>query len=263
MPDIGILDSGVGGLSVYREVRQLLADHSVLYLADQAHAPYGPQPLPRIEAHVASATQFLVEEGAQLVVMACHAASAAGLYAMRRLHPDVQFVGIEPAVKPAAERTASGVIGVLTTQATADGPLYRRVVERFASHCDVQTYVAPDLVQAVEDNLPEPEMRELLMPYVKPMRTAAADHIVLACTHFPFFADVLRDLVGPDVKIIDPGRAVAAQVRRVWPDGLRPVGGPDRFVTTGNAQLFKDALQRLIGVQHQVEHIDLPAKELH
>ena len=121
---------GVGGLSVLREIHRLLPEIPTLYYADQAHIPYGPRSADEIREYVKAITEFLIGQGAGVIVIACHAASAASLQPLRQQYPDVPFVGMEPAVKPAAEATRSGVVGVLTTQATADGALYRRVLAR-------------------------------------------------------------------------------------------------------------------------------------
>ncbi len=147
---IGVLDSGVGGLSVLREIHRLLPEIPTLYYADQAHIPYGPRSADEIRGFVTAITRLLIDQGAGVIVIACHAASAASLHPLRQQYPHVPFVGMEPAVKPAAEATQSGVIGVLTTQATADGALYRRVLAQYAADVQVLTQVAPELVTMVE-----------------------------------------------------------------------------------------------------------------
>ena len=129
---IGIFDSGVGGLSVLRAVRRQMPAQPVIFLADQAHVPYGPRPMEEVRNFSEAITRFLLEQGAGIIVVACNTASAAALYHLRGLFPHVPFVGMEPAVKPAAETTRSGVVGVLATPATFQGALYASVVERFA-----------------------------------------------------------------------------------------------------------------------------------
>ncbi|MCC6802512.1 MAG: aspartate/glutamate racemase family protein, partial [Anaerolineae bacterium] len=143
---MGVLDSGVGGLSVLREIHRLLPGVPTFYFADQAHIPYGPRSADEIRGYVESIADFLIGQGAAVIVMACHSASAASLTDLRARNPHIPIVGMEPAVKPAAEATRSGVIGVLTTQATANGALYKRVVARFAANVRVITQVAPELV---------------------------------------------------------------------------------------------------------------------
>ena len=255
---IGVFDSGVGGLSVLREIQRLLPSVPTLYFADQGHLPYGPRPAEEIRSFVEGIADFLIEQGADVIVLACHAASAAGLHELRAQYPNAPFVGIEPAVKPAAEATQTGVIGVLTTQATADGELYRRVCERFAAHVNVITRVSPDLVALVEaDNVHMPAGRQTIREHVQPLLDAGADQLVLACTHFPFLADALRAIT--DVPLVDPAPAVARQVSRVIPNasditvgaGLRPAptsGEQNRYFTSGDPAQFQLMLQRLIGV---------------
>lgn len=250
---IGILDSGIGGLSVLREIHRLLPGVPTLYLADQTHLPYGPRPLEEIHRYVDAMTRFLREQGAAIVVLACHAASAAGLYRLRQSYPEFPFVGIEPAIKPAVEQTASGVVGVLTTRATADGPLYRRVLERFAGQTRIMTQVAPELVTLAEaGEFDTPEAARVVSASVQPLIDAGADQIVLACTHFPFLVDAIRRVAGPGVRLVDPGPAVARQVGRVLGEGIARADEPNRYFTTGVPESFRAALQRLIGVEAEV-----------
>jgi glutamate racemase len=131
-PKIGVFDSGLGGLSVLREIHRLLPNHPTLYFADQGHMPYGPRDPAEIHTFSRGITQFLLDRDAAVIVIACHSASANSLEKLRVEFPQVPFVGVEPAIKPAASASKSGVVGVLTTKATAEGPLYHRVLERFA-----------------------------------------------------------------------------------------------------------------------------------
>ncbi len=253
---IGVLDSGVGGLSVLREIHRLLPGVPTLYFADQAHIPYGPRSADEIRSFVESIADFLIGQGAAVIVMACHSASAASLIDLRARNPHVPFVGMEPAVKPAAEATRSGVIGVLTTQATADGALYQSVVARFAADVRVITRVSPELVTMVEQGTQDtPEGEATLRHVVEPLIADGADQIVLACTHFPFLADSLRRIT--DVPLVDPGAAVARQVTRVLPAGVEAARGASRYFTSGDAQAFRAMLKRLISVEAEVEQVTL------
>jgi glutamate racemase len=255
-PDyIGVFDSGVGGLSVLREIHRLVPNIPTLYFADQVHLPYGARPADEIRRFVEAAADFLIQRGAVVIVIACNTASATSLRDLRARYPRIPFVGMEPAVKPAAESTKTGVIGVLSTQITADGDLYRSVQERFAGNVKVITQVAPQLVTMVEDgSIGTPESREIIRVYVQPMMDAGADRIVLACTHFPFLADELRAVAG--VPLIDPSEAVARQTARVLPEnlqivgeGLRPSPTPNIYYTSGDPEFFRVMLKRLIGVE--------------
>ncbi len=245
---IGVFDSGLGGLSVLREIHRLLPTCSTIYVADQAHLPYGPRLAAEIDSYVDAITRYLLDHGAQVIVLACHSASAASLYNLRERYPDVPFVGIEPAVKPAAEATRSGIIGVLTTQATADGPLYRRVLEQFAADVRVLTRVSPDLVALVESGEQDTDRgRAIVRRAVTPLLDAGADQIVLACTHFPFLADSIGELSGPRVRLIDPGPAVAQQTARLWQAECAAPPAHD-YLTSGDPSTFAAMLRRLTGV---------------
>lgn len=275
---VGVLDSGVGGLSVLREIQRLLPHNPTLYYADQAHLPYGPRSAGEIYGFVEAITRFLIEQGAAEIVIACHAASAASLQPLRQQFPHVPIVGMEPAVKPAAEATRSGVIGVLTTQATADGALYRRVRARYAANVRVLTQVAPELVTMVEAGTQdEPDSRAILRGYVEPLLDAGADQIVLACTHFPFLKAQLEQITS--VPLVDPSAAVARQAARVLPPTARAAAQsaakaqsaaeaqtaprPNRYFTSGAAEPFRAMLARLLGVDANVTALPQPDARRH
>jgi len=250
---VGVLDSGVGGLSILRALRGELPNEAFLYVADQAHLPYGPRPLDEIRAFVRGITRFLLERNAKIVVVACNAASAAGLHDLRATFAGVPFVGMEPAVKPAAAATRSGVIAVLTTAATAAGPLYASVLHRFANGTRVETLVCPELVTAVETGQTDlAALRPLFDRALAPALAAGADQIVLGCTHFPFAAEAICAYAGPGVTVIDPSAAVARQARRLLEShdlladpGLPPQ--PTRYFTTGNPRRFEVVAGALLG----------------
>ena len=243
---IGVLNSGVGGLSVLREIHRLLPEIPTLYYADQAHIPYGPRSAGEIRGFVTAITESLIEQGAGVIVIACHAASAASLQPLRQQYPNVPFVGMEPAVKPAVEATRSGVVGVLTTQATADGALYRRVLARYAADVKVLTQVAPELVTMVEQGAQDdPQSEAVLKRLVDPLVAAGADQLVLACTHFPFLTEALHRVT--DLPLVDPSAAVARQVARVLPPSVRAARGEHRYFTSGDAERFGVMVERLVG----------------
>ena len=246
---IGVLDSGVGGLCVVRAIHHLLPNHPTVFCADQAHLPYGPRDAAEIRGFVRVITRFLLEHDAVVIVVACNAASAASLTYLRDEFPTIPFVGMEPAVKPAVQTTRSGVIGVLTTQATSDGPLYARVLSRFAGNVRVMTQVAPELVHIVEANSQHtPESRAIIHAYLKPLLEAGVDQIALACTHFPFLAETIQGIVGPDVGLIDPSGAIARQVSRVWPPHIVPGQQDNTYYTSGSPENLRQMLNILIGV---------------
>lgn len=249
-PVIGVFDSGVGGLSILRHVRTELPDHDVVYLADQAHAPYGERSLEWVRERSHSITRYLLDLGAAVVVVACNTASAAALRSLRFEFPAVPFVGMEPAVKPAAESTERGMVGVLATRATFQGELYASVVDRHAGDVGVVERVGAGLVELVESGLLEGVHTEALVAtHVKPMLAAGVDTVVLGCTHYPFLLPVLRKLLGPEVMLIDPGPAVARQAARLTRSiAVRPGRGSVRFLTSGDPDRFAGQVEALLGI---------------
>jgi glutamate racemase len=264
MTTIGLLDSGVGGLSVLREIHAQLPDVTTLYYADQAHLPYGPRDPAEVRGFIEDITSFLLARGAQAIVIPCHTACAAGLHPLRAHHPHVPIVGIEPAVKPAATATRTGVIGVLTTQATAQSAIYQSVIERFAQSVRVITLPAPELVLLAERGAPDtPDNRVLVQAHIEPLLDAGADQIVLACTHFPFLIPLLQAAAGERAALVDPSAAVARQVGRVLAGihgttEVQDVGAqsiappqtpenPHRYYTSGDPATFGAVASRLLG----------------
>jgi len=270
-PDIasplGIFDSGVGGLSVLRAIRQELPHENVLYFADQGHVPYGPRPLEEVRAFSEEITRFLLSLGAKLIVVACNTASAAALHHLRQTFPDIPFVGMEPAVKPAAEHTQTGVVGVLATPATFQGALYASVVERFANGVTLLQDTCPGLVAQIEaGNLDTPATRAILENALLPMLTQGIDTVVLGCTHYPFVIPLIQQIVGPDVRVIDPAPAVARQVGRLLHDESLPFEGTGsslRFFTSGEVGPFEFLLPMLLGESSPVQTVAWRGGEVH
>jgi len=225
---IGIFDSGIGGLSVLRHIHAMLPAHPIFYLADQAHVPYGPRPLEEVRAFSFEVTRFLLGKGARVIVVACNTASAAALHFLREQFPAVPFVGMEPAVKPAASQTHSGVVGVLATPATFQGELFASVVERFGQGVTILKSTCPGLVEEIEKGRAgSRRAHRILKQAIEPMLEQQVDTIVLGCTHYPFALDAIRDIAGKDVEVIDPSPAVARQAVRVLEQQglLREEGG--------------------------------------
>jgi glutamate racemase len=247
-----VLDSGVGGLSVLREIRHQLPNEDLLYLADQAHIPYGPRSLVEIRRLTVAITRFLLDQNAKSVVIACNTASAAALHHLRGTFPSVPFVGMEPAVKPAAEITQSHVIGVLATPVTFSGEMFASLVTRYAQGATVLTQVCPGLVEQVEaGDLHGPTTVSLLRRYLEPLLKAGMDSLVLGCTHYPFLTAVIQTLVGPGVDVVDPSPAVARQLGRVlaeraWLNESTEPGSLTSF-TTADPAAFEQLASRLIG----------------
>jgi len=249
---IGVFDSGVGGLSVLKAIRRELPHEAVLYLGDQAHIPYGPRSKAKIKYFGTEITRFLLEQRAKLIVVACNTASAAALHDLRDLFPEIPFVGMEPAVKPAAKTTHSGKVGVLATPTTFSGDLYASLVHRFAKDVNLYTSTCPGLVEQIEAaNLDSPETLAILEAALHPMLEEGIDTVVLGCTHYPFVIPQIREITGPDVHTIDPAPAVARQTHRLLEehDLLNPSDTPGsvHFFTSGDHETFAAVLPLLLG----------------
>lgn len=257
---IGIFDSGVGGLSVLRAVRAEMPEESVIYFGDQGHIPYGPRPMEQIRDFSEAITRFLLAHDAKIIVVACNTASAAALKYLRETFPDVSFVGMEPAVKPAAENTQTGKVGVLATPATFQGALYASVVERFANGVELFQNTCSGLVQEIEQgNLQGQETRRILEDALLPMLEKNIDTVVLGCTHYPFVIPLIQQIVGDTVRVIDPAPAVAKQVRRVLEakemKRKADARGDVKFYTSGDPDELKALLELLLGERGDVGQV--------
>ncbi|HNH25474.1 MAG TPA: glutamate racemase [Anaerolineales bacterium] len=257
---IGVFDSGVGGLSVLREIRNLMPNEDILYFGDQGHVPYGPRPMEQIQDFSEGITRFLLKERSKIIVVACNTASAAALKYLRQAFPNVQFVGMEPAVKPAAEKTQTGKVGVLATPATFQGALYASVVERFANGVELFQNTCNGLVQQIEKgNLDGEETRKILEGALHPMLEKRIDTVVLGCTHYPFVIPLIEKIVGENVRVIDPAPAVAKQVKRLLEAGealnQKEQLGSTRFMTSGDVEVVKSSLKILLQLEREVEAV--------
>ena len=244
---IGVFDSGVGGLSVLRTIRQQYPKEDLLYLADQAHVPYGMRSLAEVRQFSEDITRYFLQHGVKLVVVACNTASAAALHYLRNTFPDIPFVGMEPAVKPAAETTKSGVVGVLATPATFQGELYASVVERFANGVRILQDTCPGLVEQIErGNLDGNETLDILRQALGGMLEENIDTIVLGCTHYPFVIPQIQAIAGLQVRVIDPAPAIARQVGRLLDQHNLHAStnqpGRSTYLTTGKPGHFKQFL---------------------
>ncbi len=206
---IGIFDSGAGGLSVYREIVKLLPHQSYVYFSDNAHCPYGEKSQEYIIDRARAITDHLIAEGCSVVVVACNTATAAAIATLRSEY-DIPFIGMEPAVKPAALGTKSGVIGVLATAGTLRASKYLDTKERFTDGIKVVEHVGQGFVELVEaGELEGKHTEEVVRASVEPLLSEGADVIVLGCTHYPFLRPVIQEICGPAVNVIDPAPAAA------------------------------------------------------
>jgi glutamate racemase len=211
---IGVFDSGVGGLSVLRQIRGLLPSEDLIYVADSAHAPYGDKKDGFIATRSAAITEYLLAAGAKAIVVACNTATGAAIAALRARF-EIPIVGMEPAIKPAAGTTRSGVVGVLATNGTLAGDKFANLLVRFGTDVKVLVQPCPGLVEQIErGDLDSAETRALLARYLAPLLQRGADTLVLGCTHYPFLRPLIEELAGPAVSVIDPSPAVARELRR-------------------------------------------------
>jgi len=253
---IGVFDSGVGGLSILRQIHSQLPNERLVYVADQAHVPYGSRSLFEVQEYSEAISHFLLAQEAKLIVVACNTASAAALSFLRQRFPQVPFVGMEPAVKPAAKCTQTGKVGVLATEGTFASERYADLMARFAQ--DVVVFEDPclGLVDLIEHGKFD-ETELLLRKIVSPMLVADVDTVVLGCTHYPFVIPVLEKIVGSAVSIIDPAPAVARQVKRILTQkDLLAESSNDAIldlVTTGKAEIFQQQIPQLLGYEHEVK----------
>jgi glutamate racemase len=250
---IGIFDSGLGGLSVLREIQSVLPHHPYLYIADSAHVPYGDKSPEFIIERCLHLASGLWDRGCQAVVIACNTATAAAASTLRQHWPDRIIIGMEPAVKPAVAASKSGRIGILATVGTLRSATFAALLDRFAQHVQVTVQPAPGLVELVEKgDLHSPAARDLVTSFVTPLLAAQVDTIVLGCTHYPFLKDLIQAAAGPDITLIDTGSAVAQQLKRRLhessdhPSSINPSPAiAHQFFSTGSLEQARHALPAL------------------
>jgi glutamate racemase len=248
---IGVFDSGVGGLSVLGEIRALLPQESLLYVADSGHVPYGEKSPEFICARSQTIAAMLLSQGAKALVLACNTATAAAIGELRERYPQLPIIGMEPAVKPAAAATQSGVVGVLATTGTLKSAKFAALLDRFANDVRVITQPCPGLVEQIEaGELHSEKTRALLCGLVQPLLAEGCDTLILGCTHYPFIKPLLRELLPANVSLIDTGAAVARQLQRVLAERQLLATGsarPAQFYSSGNCAQLQQVLPLLWG----------------
>ncbi len=258
---IGVFDSGVGGLSVLGEIQHLLPQESLLYVADCGNVPYGEKTPEFIRQRCSVMAGFFRQQGAKALVLACNTATVAGVADLRRDYPDWPIVGMEPAVKPAAAATRSGVVGVLATTGTLQSAKFAALLDRFATDVRVITQPCPGLVELIENgDLHSPVLRQLLERYVQPLLAAGCDTIILGCTHYPFLRPMLRHMLADDISLIDTGAAVARQLKRLLTARELLAEGPARaaqFWTSADPEHFQHVLAMLWNSKGSVRSFEL------
>jgi glutamate racemase len=261
---IGIFDSGIGGISVLRWLRKELPSEDFIYIADSRHIPYGDKPKKFIEERSIFLTKFLLSQKAKAIVVACNTATAAAIATLRYMYA-VPFIGMEPGVKPALSMTKTGVVGVLATKETLTSQKFEVLTNRFSSGCKFVVQECHGLVELVEQmDLQGQTTRELVGQYVSSLLDKGADTIVLGCTHYPFLLELIRDIAGKHVTIIDTGKAVAKEVsRRLGSEHLlcdKNKTGKEIFFTTGEPEKVKEILVCLWDTS--VEVLEIPQQKL-
>ena len=236
-PCIGVFDSGVGGLSILRALRDRLPDASMIYLGDVAHAPYGGRTVDDVRARSEQVVEWLAANGATMIVIACNTATVLAIKALRARWPRLVFVGVEPGVKPAASRSRTRRIAVMATVATASSDRLRHLIERYADGAHVHVQPCPGLADAIENGMVQgAELLEILRPHCDAIREANVDTLVLGCTHYPFVEASIRELLGEEIVIVDTARAVAERTASMWEQSIPPIGGIPTFrvISTGS-----------------------------
>ncbi len=256
---IGIFDSGLGGLTIYKEINELLPNEHVIYLADSKNAPYGNKSKEEIIAISVKNTEFLLEQGCKLVVVACNTASTNAVKYLRE-HFSIPFIRVQPAIKPAALNSKTKVVGMLATKGTLNSELLLETSQRFAQGVRVVEQVGEGLVDLIEEGkMHSPEMTGLLEKYVRPMLDKNIDFLVLGCTHYPFLTPQLERIVGDKVRVLDSGEAIARQTRVILEqENLINNSGEKawrKFYTNKNTQVLQDMLDAL-GEPYKAEKRD-------
>lgn len=245
---VGLFDSGVGGLSVARDIHRLLPHEGLVYFADTAFCPYGGKPAGLVLERASKIGHFLASEGCKLIVVACNTASAAALELLRA-ELSLTIVGLEPALKPAAEATRKRRVAVLATEATLAAERFDRLIERFAEGVHLEALACPGFVEAVERGATgADELARVVRPVAERLRAADVDVVVLGCTHYPFLAGALRRSLGAEMIILDSGEAVARQTKRVLGEAGLLAGqgtGELELYTSGDAEAVSAVASRL------------------
>ena len=211
---IGVMDSGVGGISALKHIHALLPHEKLFYVADSKYAPYGNKTAEEITARCMILADFLLQKDVKALVIACNTATAAAIDELRETF-DITIIGMEPAVKPAAEASKNGIIGVLATVGTLKSAQFAALLESYGRNVKVVTQGCTGLVECIErGELDTPETKALIRQYTAPLLADGADTIVLGCTHYPFVKQVIQEIVGDKITLIDTGAAVAKQLKR-------------------------------------------------
>ncbi len=253
---IGIFDSGIGGTSIWKEMNELLPMESSIYLADSKNAPYGTKSKEEIIRFCVKNTEYLLKQGCKMVVVACNTATTNAIELLRKNYP-IPFIGIEPAIKPASLKTKTKSIGILATKGTLASALFMETASIYSNGIRVIEQEGTGLVELIENGkIDSIETKTLLQKYIDPMLSANIDHLVLGCSHYPYLIPILKELLPPEIQIIDSGLAVAKQSKNVLEQhGLLWINSPapkSIFYTNGDPSV----LNRILGNKYFVKFLD-------
>ena len=256
---IGIFDSGLGGLSIWKDIQKLLPNEEFYYLADSLHAPYGDKSPEDILSLSIKNTEFLLDLNCKLIVVACNTATTNAISYLRA-HYSVPFIGIEPAIKPAALNTKTGKVGVLATKGTLGSSLFHHTASNHAAGITIIDQIGTGLVPLIEaGDATSDDTRRLLLKYLTPMLDAGVDHIVLGCTHYPFLMPLLNELLPNDIRVLDCGMAVARQTHKVLQEenllNTSAQPGSSHFYTNKSPDILEKMLNQL-NAQGEVKYVD-------
>ena len=247
MNPIGIFDSGAGGLSIWREINGLMPKESTVYISDSKYAPYGPKGEEFIRLRAIANTEWLIENGAKIIVVACNTATTNAISYLRNQY-DLPFIGIEPAIKPAALKSTNNAIGILATKGTLSSSLFHETSARYTRNMTVVEQVGDGIVELIESGkLYSNEMKTLLRSYLTPMLEQHIDCLVLGCTHYHFLTPILKELIPKEVAIIDSGVAVARQTHNILIENnlINASDGDtsNEFYTNGSKEVMANLLK--------------------
>lgn len=254
---IGVFDSGVGGLSVLAHIHRLLPCESLIYVADTAYMPYGCKPPEQVLERCLTVADFFDKQQVKALVVACNTATAVAVETLRK-HASVPVIGMEPAIKPAALASRTGIIGVLATTATLGSGKFNGLKSQFDQHARILVQPCPGLVEQVEQgSLTGEQTTALLKRYLQPLMTSGIDTLVLGCTHYPFLLPLIRQIVGDGIDVIDTGEPIARQLQRQLE--ARSLLSPERagtveFWTSGNCALVEPVVTQLWQAPVKLHH---------
>lgn len=243
---IGIFDSGIGGLSIWKEIKTLLPNENTIYLADSKHAPYGQRSKQEIIDLCIKNTELLIDKGCKIIVVACNTATTNAIQILRNKF-DIPFIGIEPAIKPAGLKTKTNTIGILATLGTLNSALFAESSKKYMEGVRVIEQVAEGLVTLIEDGFIESKkMNSLLNSFIQPMLEQNIDCLVLGCTHYPFLIPQIKEIVGDNIEVIDSGLAVAKQTKSILEShsdlNLQKTQGTHKIYSNKSIEVIKQLL---------------------